>query len=227
MEAFELSPDNKPDGPSPLHSGGQSIHDFPKEYQNLIHLFGSCSHMASSLHDRALSCVCVWHKSSCLCSKNYFWKCSWNPESWLIFTQCCLRAWRSRASSADVQWDVFRFSESFDDNMYHRWLNIQSHFCWGTLFWNCSTICGPIFISGKLCLSKVLFFIPNHVTDLFPVNLINCNMFLQLFLFRTTYFSSLYFPCSNLFLRNAAAIKIDLVYQKPVECLTFSIWYVK
>ena len=47
----------------------------------------------------------------------------------------------------------------------------------------------PIFTSNRLCLSKIPF-LPNHVTDLLPVYLISCKMFLQVFLFSITYFSS-------------------------------------
>ena len=62
---------------------------------------------------------------------------------------------------------------------------------WGSLFWNGSKLCRcsfflsiveplPIRTSGRLCLSKLLFFILSHVTDLLPINLLSSNMFLQL-----------------------------------------------
>jgi len=56
---------------------------------------GSCSHMASSLHDRALTCMARW----AVFTDNDFWKCSWAhaviswTESGLFLMQSCLRAW--------------------------------------------------------------------------------------------------------------------------------------
>ena len=35
---FELRASNQLEGPSPLQSGGRSVHDFQKEFQILIHL---------------------------------------------------------------------------------------------------------------------------------------------------------------------------------------------
>jgi len=49
------------------------------------------------------------------------------------------------------------------------------------------------------------------MTDLLSINLISHNMFLHLILFRTTYFSSLLFHCSN-FSRCVAAIKFKINY---------------
>jgi len=63
---------------------------------------GLCLHMASSLHDRALTCICAWHGE--LGSQNYFWRCSWShvvisvTESCLFLMQCCLKAWGSQTS---------------------------------------------------------------------------------------------------------------------------------
>ena len=79
----------------------------------------------------------------------------------LFLIQHSLKAWRSQTSSVHFQ------------------------------PWNCSTIFWfsflaiakplPIFASERLCFSKVLFFLLSHVTEMFPVNIISCNMFLQLF----------------------------------------------
>jgi len=76
MQVLKLSTDNRPDGPCPHNSGGHSIHDFKQKFQIVINLTteqfftlpqpileklwfkevsGSFSHMASSLHDRALT----------------------------------------------------------------------------------------------------------------------------------------------------------------------------
>ena len=59
-----------------------------------------------------------------------------------------------------------------------------------------------IFTSERLHLSKMLFFIPCHVTDLLPVNLIICRMFLQQFLLT---FQTICFPVPTS-LRHVAAI---------------------
>ena len=49
---------------------------------------------------------------------------------------------------------------------------------------------------------------PSHVTHLLQINLISCDMFLQLCVFGTTYFSSLYYPVKT-FARNVAVITIN------------------
>ena len=60
---------------------------------------------------------------------------------------------------------------------------------WETLLWNSSIFGRFLFfllIAEPLPLSGALF-IPNHVTDLLSVYLMTCSLFLQLFLFSTTW----------------------------------------
>lgn len=49
---------------------------------------------------------------------------------------------------------------------------------------------------------------PSHVADLLPINPINCKMFLQLFLFSTTFFSILLLPSPNFF--DVVALKLKM-----------------
>jgi len=75
------------------------------------------------------------------------------------------------------------------------WVNIILKFLYNFMahFFVDSWISSHVYLSATLPL-----FIPSHVTDLLPVNLIGCNMFVQLFLFSTTYFISVLLPLSQL-----------------------------
>lgn len=82
----------------------------------------SCSHVASSLRDRALTCICCWHGE--LCSQAIVsWKCSWNHavistrQSCLFLLQCHRRAWRSQASNTDFHPCAQRFLQFV--RLYH------------------------------------------------------------------------------------------------------------
>ena len=80
--------------------------------------------------------------------------------------------------------------------------------------------------SERWCLSSSLL-VPNRVTDQLPVNLICWEMFLQLFLLKTTFFSSLLLPPSPLFW--VALLPSNSrwanIYNEIVKCLTFNIWH--
>ena len=72
-----------------------------------------------------------------------------------------------------------------------------------------------------LCLPlKLALFIPNHVTDLLPIKLIGCNMFLELFGFSFTDFSS---PFSDMILPSNSRW-VD--YFHTLKCLIYNIWYI-
>jgi len=84
----------------------------------------------------------------------------------------------------------------------------------------------PIFTFERLCLSQVLFFTPNHFTILLEMNPISCNMFLQLFLFNITYFTSMLLPPWQLFLAmllpsNVSSSTFDLL---SMLCINTGLW---
>jgi len=153
--------------------------------------------MASFLHDRDLTCICGLH--CVLCSQTDFWKCFWThavismTESCLFLMQCCLRIMAMQycySAMSPAHIDVSRFTESFGDYMYCRWWisNFKS-----TFFWDCSTICIYLNLWQSLRLrnSASFFHFYSYVTDLWPINWINCSIFLQQFFLSTAYFSSL------------------------------------
>jgi len=111
-----LSADNKLKGPSPLKSRWSWVNDWQKEISNFdftsVHYkwalaqrrcwcFGICSHMASSLHGRALTCICgCVHRRGFL--EVFLSPCSdFQTESGLFLMQNCLRLQKSRASIND------------------------------------------------------------------------------------------------------------------------------
>jgi len=69
--------------------------------------------------------------------------------------------------------------------------------------------------------------IPSHATDLVTMNVISSNMFLQLFRFTTTYFSSLLLPLSQLFwdVLLSSNSRWANIFHAIVKCLAFNIWY--
>lgn len=132
------------------------------------------------------TCVGGCHGLSVFTDRD-FWKCSWAHavismrKPYLCLLQWYLGAWRSQASNIEAifQHHLLRteISPDFDDFMHRRWWDIYSSLLhWGALFWNCYTTCRlsffqigdhlPIFTFEKICLSKMLFFIPSHVPDL-------------------------------------------------------------
>lgn len=69
-----------------------------------------------------------------------------------------------------------RLSEYDDDVMFFRWSDVHSEEQY--------SVCGCTFyMLVKFCLSKMLFFIPGHVTEPMPNNLISCWMLFQLCFF--------------------------------------------
>lgn len=77
-------------------------------------------------------------------------------------------------SRITVHRDSSRLSEYDDDVMFFRWSDFHSEEQY--------SVCGCTFcMLVKFCLSKMLFFMPGHVTDLMPNNLISCWMLFQLF----------------------------------------------
>lgn len=72
---------------------------------------------------------------------------------------------------------------------------------------------------------SAFLFIPNPVSERLPVNLISCQMFLQLFLLSNTYFSSFLLPWP-IFLKRAAAIKFNMssyFFFNETKCLSLDI----
>jgi len=61
MQAFELSADDKMNGPFPLKPGGCDIHDFQIEIQNSRNLFDLASvHLYNDLRPKEGSSVYEW-----------------------------------------------------------------------------------------------------------------------------------------------------------------------
>ena len=105
---------------------------------------GPCSHVASSLHDRASTCVYGWHGE--LCSLTMFPGSISRTESYLFLMQSLLWTWSSHTSST-LFWPCPSLTE-----MSPGFLLIAKLL--------------SIFISQSLCLSKVLF--------LYPILLLTC-----------------------------------------------------
>lgn len=129
--------------------------------------------------------------------EKYLWKCSWAHVviSMAETHQFAVKSWHPIPMFNLVHRDFSRFSESVEGIMNSRlWLIIA--FALLRLFWHCSTIyrcsfCRSVNLcqSSPLRNSQMLFLHPP--IDLLPVKLICYKVFQQLFLFDTTYFSSL------------------------------------
>ena len=154
--------------------------------------------MYSVLNQSSATCFCGWNDK--LCSRTMLLGSVSEPMQGI---PCQNQAWSSWISNTDFKPWSLRTEMSPD------FLNLSMIFCtvddgilkvltilrWGIhCFW------------GILRLSGVLYIL-NHFTDQLPINLISCNIFLQLFLFNVTYFSSFYFAILA-FLKRVAVIKI-------------------
>ena len=120
-------------------------------------------------------------------------------ESCLFLMQCRLKAKRTQkidddeVSKFNVKEHSSEFAPQFPDAVFFQ-------------------IAEPLHIltSERLCLSKVLY-----VTDLLLIDIISCNVFLQLFLFSTTYFSSLLLALPQ--------VVLDVLLHQLLDKLTFFI----
>ena len=211
---------------------------------------GWCPYMAPSLHNAPLTYTCGLHSKLSFLDGD-FWKCSHavmpSRESCLFLMQCCLRVWGSPASFNFVPCaqtlllnllmilcTVYGSPPYTVHNIIKRF-NVFAILYWETFFWNCFTIfrCSLFQIGEPLPIFKALFpwiapFIPSHVTDLLPINLISCQIVLLLFLICINYFSSLLLPLFQFFwdVLLQSKSKLSHIFREMVKCLSFNIWYV-
>ena len=172
---------------------------------------------------------------------NNFLKCTWAnvvismTESCLFLMLCSLRAKRSKASNINFQLCsctqrcLSGFFESFYYIMCCRWwiFYVKEHYTENTqqfvniVYWWLLNLYPYSFLSKKLFLYPVMWLI------CFQWTLISCNMFLSLFIYGITYFSTLSLTLPQLFLRRVAAIvyKMSSHFSKNIEtkCLTSNI----
>ena len=108
---------------------------------------------------------------------------------WVLDCHAGLRTRGAKASKIDFQLCLLHMMSSAS-------LKLLQSLCNSTLrniIWNCSSIFKHNFFGRllHLCRETVHYYYTfNHVTDLFPNNIICCNMFIKLGFFGTTYFSS-------------------------------------
>lgn len=184
-------------------------------------VYGSCSFMSSSLHDRALTRICV-HRQWFL--EAFLIPCiGFHDRIRPVFNAVLPDGLKILGVQYSALFLVHRdFSSSHEscDDMYGRWGVIQSlqlyveehyseivpQFAHTVL-----QICEPLIVSEKLCLSKVLF--------LYQIML---NIWYQL-----TYFLFFFFPIPT-FLRHVATIKFKIakLFLKIVHFLNLNICYV-
>ena len=103
---------------------------------------GSCSHMVSSLHGGALTCIRGWHDELCsqtMISEVFLSPCSdriipvvnaVKPEG---LSRTCIQFWLSKVCLAHRH--VSRFSEFFYNIIYCKYFQIQYNFTWRNMIW--------------------------------------------------------------------------------------------